>query len=252
MLLDELKIAALEKAGTVKLRDVRIGLIYTAVELDTGSVGLAYRFGDRSIEPGNMWPAVGRPLRETLDGLTSENLLERTVGLAAANAMFNTAESASIYSDWTCVSGDLLDVLGLSKDDRVGMVGYFAPLAPVIKQRAGELIVFDEHTERAEGLLPGSRAAELLPSCSVVIITATSIINRSFEHIAAAADGSRIKAVLGPSTPLVPEVFKGYGITHLSGIIAQDPAAVLRIVSEGGGTRVFMKWSKKINLILDA
>ena len=105
--------------------------------------------------------------------------------------------------------GDLLDVLALTKDDRVGMVGYFGPLVPVIKQRAGELIVFEENMARADGLLPGSSAAEILPTCSVAIITATSIINNSFEPIAAAASTCRSKAVLGPSTPLAPACFQG-------------------------------------------
>ena len=60
------------------------------------------------------------------------------------------------------VAGDLLDVLALTKDDRVGMVGFFAPLAPVIRKRAGELLIFEENLERAEGLYPANRAQELV------------------------------------------------------------------------------------------
>ncbi len=178
------------------------------------------------------------------------DLLERTVGLAAANALFNTVDAARTCADWLCTEGDLLDVLELTKDDRVGMVGFFAPLAPVIRQRAGELIIFEDNADRADGLMPGHKAAELLPTCSVAIITATSIINKSFEQLAAAAGPCRVKAVLGPSTPLVPGIFKDYGVTHLSGLIASDPQQVMRVVSEAGGARDFMKWSKKINLII--
>jgi uncharacterized protein (DUF4213/DUF364 family) len=172
-------------------------------------------------------------------------LLERTLGLAAANALFNTFGATDSLPECSSTEGDLLDVLALTKDDKVGMVGFFGPLAPVIKQRAGELIVFEENMARSEGLCPGASVAELLPTCSVAIITATSIINNSFEHIAAAAANCRIKAVLGPSTPLAPGVFKDYGVTHLSGVISADAAAILRVVSEAGGTRFFMKWSKK-------
>ena len=57
--------------------------------------------------------------------------------------------------------------------------------------------------------------------------------------------------MLGPSTPLAPGVFKNYGVTHLSGVVGIDAAAILRVVSEGGGTRFFMEWSKKINLVLN-
>ena len=255
MLLEALKIAALEKAGDSNVRDVRIGLGYTAVMLDTGSVGLAYTFRDTAAAGCTVFqgtrPLAGSPVRNVLEYLSSDASLERTLGMATANALFNTACAARSMPEWQSSEGDLLDVLALTKDDRVGMVGYFGPLVPVIKQRAGELLVFEEDLTRADGLYSGSRVAELLPTCSVVIITATSIINKSFEHVAAAAGDSRIKAVLGPSTPLAPEIFRKHGVTHLSGCIAVDPEKILRVVSEAGGTRVFMKWSKKINLVFN-
>jgi hypothetical protein len=255
MLLDALKTAALEKAAAVQVTDVRIGLGYTAVLLDTGSVGLAYTFRDRA-GPGcsvfhGTRPLAGTPVREILHYISSDGLLERTLGLAAANALFNTVNAAGAAPGCSSTEGDLLDVLALTKDDRVGMVGFFGPLVPIIKQRAGELLIFEENMARSDGLCPGSSAADLLPSCSVVIITATSILNKSFEHIAAAADKCRIKAVLGPSTPLVPGIFRDYGVTHLSGVIVTDPAAILRVVSEAGGMRFFKGATKKINFIFN-
>jgi uncharacterized protein (DUF4213/DUF364 family) len=254
MLLEALKTAALEKAKNIKVNDVRIGLGYTAVMLDTGSVGLAYTFCDKAEEGCSVYhgkrPLAGSPVRDVLQHLSSGRLLERTIGMAAANALFNTPDAASAVAGCSSTAGDVLDVLALTKEDRVGMVGFIEPLVPALKQRAGELLIFEENMARADGLCPGSRAAGLLPSCSVAIITATSILNGTFEHIAAAAGNCRIKAVLGPSTPLAPGVFKNYGVTHLSGVIGIDPAALLRVVSEGGGTRFFKGATKKINLVL--
>lgn len=253
-LLEKLKTAALAKAGDITIIDARIGLGYTAVLLDNGSIGLAYTFREKSASGCSVFqgkrPIAGSLVRDIVPYLCSGELLERTLGLVAANALFNSADADSMPG-WQSSEGDLLDVLALTKDDRVGMVGYFGPLVPVIKQRAGELIVFEENMARADGLCPESREAELLPTCSVVIITATSIINNSFEHIAAAATTCRSKAVLGPSTPLVPAIFRDYGVTHLSGLIGVDAAAILREVSEGGGTRFFMKWSQKINFVFN-
>ena len=255
MLLDSLKNAALEKTGNIHVTDVRIGLGYTVVQLDTGSVGLAYTFRDKAEQGCSVFhgtgPLAGKPVRDILQYISSGGLLERTVGMAAANALLNTKDAAAAAPGCSSAEGDLLDVLALTKDDRVGMVGFFEPLAPIIKQRAGELLIFEENMARADGLCPGSRAAELLPSCSVAIITATSILNTSFEHIAAATGACRIKAVLGPSTPLAPGIFRDYGVTHLSGVLVTDPAAILRVVSEGGGTRFFKGATKKINLVLN-
>jgi uncharacterized protein (DUF4213/DUF364 family) len=255
MLLSTLKTTAVQKAGSINIADVRIGSVYTAVQLDTGSVGLAYTFRASGSRGSSVFegarPGSGRPVHIALDCLTSESMLERTVGLATANALFNVAEAVSDQPGRDSVEGDLLDVLALTKDDRVGMVGFFAPLAPKIRQRAGELLIFEERLQRAEGLIPANRAQELLPECSVVIITATSIINNTFESLAAAASSCRVKAVLGPSTPFAPDIFQDYGVTHLSGLIAVDQQEILRVVTEGGGARDFMKWSKKINCILN-
>jgi uncharacterized protein (DUF4213/DUF364 family) len=168
MLLDALKTAALEKAGNITLTDVRIGLGYTAVMLDTGSIGLAYTFRDKAASGCSVFqgkrPLAGSPVRDMLQYLSSDDLLERTIGLAAANALFNTADAAASQPKIPFSEGDLLDVLALTKDDKVGMVGFFGPLIPVIKQRAGELVVFEENMARSDGLCPGSSAAELLPS----------------------------------------------------------------------------------------
>jgi hypothetical protein len=56
--------------------------------------------------------------------------------------------------------------------------------------------------------------------------------------------------LLGPSTPLLPEAFADTPVTWLSGIRIENPAQVLRVVSEGGGTRTFSPYVQKVNLRL--
>ena len=55
---------------------------------------------------------------------------------------------------------------------------------------------------------------------------------------------------LGPSTPLVPEVFVETPVTLLSGIVIDDDV-VLRVVSEGGSMRQLLPYVKKVNLRLN-
>jgi len=256
MLLDALQTYALERAADTQVADVRIGLGYTAVLLDTGSAGLAYTFKGRAHQCCTMLPGVrplaGAPARAVFEHITSDSLLGRTVGLAACNALCNRIDAHGCVSGCRPAYGDLLDVLAITKDDRVGMVGFFAPLLPALKQQAGEVLIFEENLDRGPGLHPKEQALDLLPSCSVAIITATSVLNNSFEQVAAAAGSCRIKAVLGASTPLLPEGFRRHGITHLSGVIVTDPQSILRVVSEGGGTRAFKGATKKINLVINS
>ncbi len=93
------------------------------------------------------------------------------------------------------------------------------------------------------------KAHEMLPSCTVAIITSTSLINQTFEKIAHSAKNCRMVAMVGGTTPLAPEVFKDYGVDLLSGIIVRDTQQILRIVSESGGMKAFKGYIDKINLL---
>lgn len=253
MLGNELKKAALEKAAHKKVTDVRIGLGYTGVMLDDGSAGVAYTFRDEAGHGCTVLhdtPLAGRPAADAVERISSGTLVERTVGIAAANGLLNAERLEERLRGCRIEYGDLLDSITINKEDRVGMVGFFAPLVSPLKNRAGEVLIFEKNPDRATGLHTDEQIADLLPSCSVAIITATSIINDTFENIAHAARNARIIVVLGASTPLVPDIFKNYGVTHLSGVIITDPVSILRVISEGKGMRFFKGYIKKVNVIM--
>jgi uncharacterized protein len=54
---------------------------------------------------------------------------------------------------------------------------------------------------------------------------------------------------MGPSTPLVPEIFGDIPVTHLGGAVVTDSAKVLQIISEGGGTPALRTYLRFVNLI---
>jgi uncharacterized protein (DUF4213/DUF364 family) len=235
-------------AGSAKGRivaDVRIGLCYTAVLLDDDSAGVAYTFKE-CLPPGcdvfqGKRPVAGKRASEILGYLLSPDLLERAVGLATANALINhgTAE---------LIGGDILDVLPCTSDDRVGMVGYFPPLMPMLKPRVQELLVFEALLKDSPGVYSEDRAPDLLPTCSVAIITATTLINNTLAPLLQACRACRAVAIVGASAPLAPEIFRPAGVTLLSGIVVTDPKGLLRQVSEGGGMGSFRGHIKKVNL----
>ena len=74
-LLEKLKTAALAKAGDIKVSDVRIGLGYTAVLLDTGSIGLAYTFREKAATGCSVFqgkrPIAGSLVRDVVPYLCS-------------------------------------------------------------------------------------------------------------------------------------------------------------------------------------
>jgi len=234
------------EAAATRVVDARIGLGYTAVLLETGQAGVAYTCredlpagcspfsGDR--------PLAGRSADELLFYLLSSNSLERAVGLATANALLGTREPGALFE------GDVLEALRLQSGDRVGMVGYFGPLVSRIESQVASLTIFERSRGWTAGVQPAERAVDVLPSCTVALITSTTLITQSLEPLLEAAGGCRVVALLGPSTPLVPEAFTGTPVTWLSGIVITHPQEVLRVVSEGGGTREFSSYARKVNL----
>jgi uncharacterized protein (DUF4213/DUF364 family) len=176
--------------------------------------------------------------------LESSRPLERTIGLATANAL------VAARSPVAAAGGDILRVLGLRPTDRVGMVGCFEPLIAPLQAQVASLTIFERSGDRAAGVQPAERALDLLPTCSVALITFTTLITEGLEVLLEAAAECREVALLGPSTPLLPEVFADTPVTWLSGIRIENPAKVLRVVSEGGGTRNFSPYVQKVNLRL--
>lgn len=57
-------------------------------------------------------------------------------------------------------------------------------------------------------------------------------------------------ALVGASTPLVPEVLGTRGVTWLSGVIVVDAPGILQVVSEKGGMGFFGRRIRKVNIRL--
>jgi len=237
-----------EVRDTAKKRvavEVRIGLKYTAVLLDDGGCGLAATLSHQlpyPLEyPGNF---RNRGAGELVDLARSTSILPSSVGVAAINALLKS-ENIEI------VTGDITKYLRISKKDTVGMVGAFVPLIPWVQSRAGKLFVFERHPLQGTGeYQPDWAEPLLLPQCSVVIITAASIANKTIDSLLGYLKGAHMVALAGPTTPLSSKVFKKTRINILSGIKVINPHKLLEIVSQGGGTRDFGHSVKKVNIIL--
>jgi uncharacterized protein (DUF4213/DUF364 family) len=66
----------------------------------------------------------------------------------------------------------------------------------------------------------------------VVVITATTLINKTFESLVSLCKIKTKVMVFGPSTPLSPILFD-YGVDLLCGTIVIDPKAVMLAFSQG-------------------
>jgi uncharacterized protein (DUF4213/DUF364 family) len=247
MIVDELLERLADKANGKIVRDVRLGLGYTAVVLDDGGCGLAYTFRDEAHEGCSVLQQAGTMSGRSALGMAALakalDTVSASVGLATLNALIEPPPEA--------FAADVRGLIRVRVGDVVGMVGHFAPLVGWFRQQGVRLHILERRPTVERDIHPEWTASILLPECDVVVITAASLVTRTIDGILEQCVKAREVAVLGPSTPLHPEVFAKRGVTLLSGVHVEDSAKLLRIVSEGGGTREFSTAVRKLTLRLN-
>ena len=223
MISEDLRAHLLHRFPEQGVSDVRMGLGYTAVLLEDGNAGVAYTFRQEAASGCSVFlgrrPLAGRTTTEILEYVGSDQPIEASVGLAVVNAMANRPSPDQH-------EGDILDALPLRAEDRVGMVGFFGPLVGPLEKIVRELVIFERDSPRAATVLPAQEALSELPTCDVAVITSTSLITGTLDRLLEAAAGCREVALVGASTPLLPQVFKPLGVTLLSGITVTDPSGI--------------------------
>ena len=226
--------------------DLRIGLGYVGVKLDNDATGIAAVLFDALPHGCTVMPTAGNfagsaavdLLKYLVDG---KNPLEIALGLACANALIKPPADSSDNKEATTY-------LDLKPGEKVAMVGLFAPLVERIRATGAVLTVIEKNPQRLE-VLSEEEKQKALRDCDVAIITATTLLNNTFEETISYLSRPRSVAVLGPSTPLMPEIFQNTPVTHLGGAAVIDSARVLQIISEGGGTPVLRPYLRFVNVI---
>ena len=187
---------------------------------------------------------IGKPAGEIVGWAVSDVLAEAAVGMATVNALLSYSQN-----EYEFLSGDIFKHAVIKDTDRAALIGYIPPIYSGLKERAGELFVFEHHSMVSlPELVPEENMTEVLKSCDVVIFTGSTCINKSIDRILEESCTARIRAMVGPSTPLCPEVMGKYGIHLLCGAIIFDIEKATEVVSQGGGTCNLRPCIKKISL----
>jgi uncharacterized protein (DUF4213/DUF364 family) len=237
-----------EIGSGLPVEDVRIGLGYVGVKVAEKGLGLAALLTNE-LRPGcsklkMAGTLAGSPASRLLKLLLEgSNPLEKALGLATANALF-CPESLPEEED-------AIDLMRLTPEDRIAMVGWFPPLVKRIRERGLKLSVIERDERRFE--IPDDATRErILKECTVAIITATSIVNDTLEETLQRLENTRHVTILGPSTPLCEGVFRGTPVNHLGGSMVTDIKRVLQIISEGGGTPEMRPYLRFVNSFINS
>jgi uncharacterized protein (DUF4213/DUF364 family) len=134
----------------------------------------------------------------------------------------------------------LLDEL---RGKRVAVVGHFLNLERLTS--ICELSILERVP--GPGDIPDPACEYILPSQDVVVMTATTLINKTMPRLLALSRGARI-VVAGPSTPLHPLMFE-HGVDLLGGLIVHEEPSLWRAVAEGGREALFTQGGHMVKVV---
>lgn len=186
--------------------------------------------------PAPLLPQVPRLRRMSLRALAeltqSWDALEMAVGVAAINAHYNRFDLEADYGNGAQAFRDL--------DGRVIVVGAFPGLSDILPQ--AQVI----EAQPRPGELPTIAMDTVLPGCAGAVITATSLINRTFPRILKLAHGAQV-ALIGPATPLTPRLHV-YGADVLGGLRVRNVNGLADAIAGGALPREFCRFGDFVHI----
>jgi uncharacterized protein (DUF4213/DUF364 family) len=213
----------------ITVEDFFIGHHWTTVRAG-GHTGIAMTMdqpGPPSLCPDDL---RGVSLCEAAALSKSWNFLDATIGMAAINAWYNTAEKMLALGvlPKEPEPGDLetrkkREAFGASAGEvagkKVTVIGHFPnlerDLAPMCR-----LTILERCPQ--EGDFPDSACEFLLPEQDFVFITGITFTNKTLPRLLQIIDGGAKVTMVGPTVPLAPVLFQ-HGIDNLSGFCITDP-----------------------------
>lgn len=202
-----------------------MGEQWCLAETEAG-LGMAMHTPGASIPPLHPAGLAGLPLSQAAQALNSWNLEEASFGLAAVNAFYNTPARLAALGAALPSAGhyaDGLDVSGMT----VGIVGHMRGPAG-LREKARKVYVLERDPQ--PGDYPDSACELLLPRCDLVIITGSSLINKTLPRLLALCQKA-YTILTGPSVPLCPALLD-FGINRLSGLVVTEWEAMISHVRQ--------------------
>ena len=192
-----------------------MGQCWTAVETEN-------RFGMAMTTPSDTAPRLlscdyaGMDLKTLAQAAKSWNLTESSFGMGAINAYYNTPaglEELGAYEpfDRYCTHG--LDLRGR----HIGVVGHLN-MPQSLRQQAASVRILERNPR--PGDYPDSACDWLIPQCDVVIMTASTLVNKTLPHLLDLAKNA-YTILAGPSCPMCPGLLE-FGIDRIAGLVITD------------------------------
>ncbi len=169
---------------------------------------------------------VGLSTAEAAQAVKSWNFSEAGYGMAAINAAFNTPErleKLNCYEPYEnyCTRG--IDFNGKT----VGLIGHMH--GPDEMWEAAKQVYIIERNPQP-GDYPDSACDYLLPKCDIVLITGSTLVNKTLPHLLELCENA-VTILTGPTVPMCPALLD-FGIDRIAGLVIDDRDKLRRRVTE--------------------
>ncbi|MBY9015256.1 MAG: DUF364 domain-containing protein [Candidatus Lokiarchaeota archaeon] len=180
--------------------------------------------------------------------------LKKIIGIATLNAV--SQHILEIINPYQEIKGDLIDFTKICNSSRVTFIGNIAPLVRQVSLLTKEITIVEENQKKINigNNFKIKRSIDELDekelNSDVLFCTGTTLINNSIEEILHIFKKTANYIILiGPTASMIPDVLFDNGVDIVGGMKIFDTKATLRIIQEGGGTKLFKNYGKKYNFI---
>jgi uncharacterized protein (DUF4213/DUF364 family) len=195
-----------------------VGLHWTCLE--SRNTGMAHTLkGREGVELEDAGDITGRDVVEIAGRLRSWEPLDASLGLAALCSLIEPEGENVNVVDY---------ILGVAPGKTVTCIGRF-PFYPEIVKSAARAYLLEMNP--GEGELPPFAVEEVVPESDLVILTGTSLINKTMQRILELCR-NKICVVLGPSTPMSDVLFD-FGASVIAGVRVVDTERLFLSIMQG-------------------
>ncbi len=213
-----------------KIDKIVSGIRYSAVLLKNGNIGVC----------SNLSREVNVKIND-LKKPDLDNIEHRII----INAYFNA--SLNYLNTYDKII-DLYDGIDFKKYNNIVMIGLFKPILKKFERENIKISIFDK-MKQDRGLISMKNQKEYISKADSIILSGTTIFNKTFLNIVNNANNNCDIFLLGPSSIMNEDMFKYKNIKVIFGsTFKKNDKRVLDVIEQGFGTQKFLPFGYKVCL----
>ncbi len=186
---------------------------------------------------------------EALSLVSSLNPLEKSVGVAAVNAvssylLWGAGQDRELHIE---VGVDIVSAVPRVASGKVLVVGHMGPLVRALKEHGAREVHVVERCAamRCRGALSDSALPRLAPEVDTLVVTGATLVNDTLDYILSLRKADSTLILVGPTAGAHPTPLFTEGVNAIASMRAVKVSAVLDVIRRGGGRWAFTEFCEQ-------